>query len=198
MDTIRETGPDAFAPTVTSKAFADPAYEDSILYIVDNYQPALQSLPAYFQQHGFKTPDSGVDGPFQYAFNCKGYHYFEYFQKFNPEMGRRFASMMNAWSKGRPRWFYSDYYPVRDRLIAGADGENAFLVDIGGGTGHDIEGLREAFAPLPGKLVLQDRPEIIEHARLAGDVEIMAHDFLIEQPVKGECICLMSGEWPWD
>jgi hypothetical protein len=93
---------------------------------------------------------------------------------------------------GRQRWFDLDYYPVEERLISGAsrsdNGEEAvLLVDVGGGTGHDVNGLREAFGDrLPGKLVLQDRPEIIEHAVLNGEADVkMAHDFLTEQPVKG-------------
>lgn len=91
---------------------------------------------------------------------------------------------------GRQRWFDVDYYPVEERLVSGAshdDGQDGvFLVDVGGGTGHDVKGLREAFKDrIPGKLVLQDRPEIIEHAVVgSGDVK-MAHDFLTEQPVKG-------------
>lgn len=186
MGTVREVASNTFAPTPTSKAFAESAYQDSILYLVDNYQPVHQALPAYFTRHGFTSPDGGIDLPFQEAYNCEGSHYFEYFQKYNPEMGRRFASMMDVWSKGRPRWFSGDYYPVKDRLINGAEADAPFLVDIGGGSGHDIEGLRQAFSDqLPGKLVLQDRPEIIQIAKLGPGAEGMAHDFLTEQPVKG-------------
>lgn len=136
MGTVRETGPDSFAPTPTSRAYAAQNYQDTILYIVDNFQPALDAGPAFFRKNGFQMPDSNVDAPLQHAFNCKGTHYFEYFEKHDQEMGRRFASMMDVWSMGRQRWFDTDYYPVAERLIAGADeGEGAvFLVDVGGGT----------------------------------------------------------------
>ncbi|KAF2448161.1 O-methyltransferase [Karstenula rhodostoma CBS 690.94] len=186
MNTVNETAPDTFAPTATSKSFAEPVYQDTILYIIDNFQPALQKMPGFFQTHGFTSPGSQTDGPFQHAFNCKGYHYFEYFQKFDQEMGRRFGSMMGAWSKGRPRWFEPDFYPVKEQLIAGAESGGVFLVDVGGGVGHDVEGVREAFGTaLPGKLVLQDRPEVVEHAEIGNGAEKMAHDFFTEQPVKG-------------
>ncbi|KAL1657130.1 hypothetical protein SLS61_000171 [Didymella pomorum] len=190
MSTVRETGPDTFAPSATSKAFASQNYQDTILYIVDNFQPALDACPSFFRANGFQAPTSSVDAPFQHAFE-KGVHYFEYFDRFDQEMGKRFASMMDVWSMGRQRWFDLDYYPVEERLISGAsrsdNGEEAvLLVDVGGGTGHDVNGLREAFGDrLPGKLVLQDRPEIIEHAVLNGEADVkMAHDFLTEQPVK--------------
>jgi hypothetical protein len=188
MHTIRETGPDTFAPTIFSKTLAEPAYQDTILFLEDNHQPVLQNEHLYFKQHGYTSPSSGVDGPFQYANNCKGQHMFEYFETSNQIAGKRFANMMDMWSKGRPRWFEDVYYPVKDRLISGSESSSdAFLVDIGGGSGHDIEGLRQAFGnEIPGKLVLQDRPEVINIAQVDSSIEKKAHDFLTEQPVRGE------------
>lgn len=188
MSTVRELGPDKYAPTPTSLAYAASNYRDTILYIVDNFQPALDAGPAFFRANNFQVPSSNVNAPLQHAFKCKGTHYFEYFEKHDQEMGRRFASMMDVWSMGRQRWFDAGYYPVAERLIAGAeDGEGAvFLVDVGGGTGHDVKGLRGAFGEeIPGRLVLQDRPEIIELATVDELDEKMAHDFLTPQPVKG-------------
>lgn len=95
MSTVRETGPDTFAPSPTAKAFAAQNYQDTILYIVDNFQPALDAVPAFFGANGFQAPTSSVDAPFQHAFE-KGVHYFEYFDRFDQEMGRRFASMMDV------------------------------------------------------------------------------------------------------
>lgn len=109
IGTVHEVAPDTFVPTPTTIALADSAYQDRILFITDGFQPALQAVSSYFQKHGFKSPDSGVNGPFQHAYNCKGTHLFEYFTKSDPDMGRRFASMMDVWSKGRPRWFSDDY-----------------------------------------------------------------------------------------
>lgn len=188
MGTIRETGPDTFAPTPTSRAFTEGAFEDSIVFIADGITPVHHAAPSYFRQNGFKLAESSIDAPFQHVYNCKGTTLFEYFQKHDFEMGRRFASMMDVWPRGRPRWFFKDYYPVKERLIDGA-GPNAgtFLVDVGGGTGHDIEGFREAFGKeIPGKLVLQDRPEIVNIAQVDSSVEKMGHDFMNEQPLKGE------------
>jgi len=187
MGTVRETGPNTFAPTAFSNSFTEPAYRDTLLFIEDNFQPVHIGLPSFFKENGYKLPTTGVDSPFQHTYQCKGQHMFEYFQKSAPLMGQRFASMMDAWSKGRPRWFQEEYYPVRERLLAGAKEGEPFLVDIGGGSGHDIEGLKEHFADdIHGKLVLQDRPEIIDIAQVSPQIEKMGHDFLTEQPVKGE------------
>lgn len=185
MGTIREVAMDTFAPATIAKAFADPAYQDSVLFITDDFQPALQAVPSYFEQHGYASPESGLDAPFQHAHGCKGSHYFEHFAK-NPEMGRRFASMMDVWSRGRRRWFAEDYYPVQERLITGAKDDLPFVVEVGGGSGHDVQGLQQAFeGQLPGTIVLQDRPEIVAIAKPGLGAEAMAHDFLTEQPIKG-------------
>jgi hypothetical protein len=187
MNTIRETGPDTFAPTTFSKTLTGPAYQDTSVFLQDNFQPVHQATPSYFKHHGYTSPNSGDNAPFQHAYNCKGQHMFEYFQTSAPVMGKRFANMMDMWSKGRPRWFEELYYPVKERLLSGADSSSeTFLVDVGGGSGHDIDDLRKAFGDaIPGKLVLQDRPEILDLAQVDPSIERKPHDFLTEQPVKG-------------
>jgi hypothetical protein len=188
MNTVRETGPDTFAPTTLAKALANPAYMDTVVFLEDEFQLAHTVTPSYFKERGYTSPNSGVDAPFQRAYNCKGQHMFEYFDKSAPQMGKRFASMMDMWSKGRPRWFDDIYYPVQERLISGSDSTSeTFLVDVGGGSGHDIDDLRKAFgSEIPGKLVLQDRPEILDLAQVDSSIELKPHDFLTEQPVKGK------------
>lgn len=53
-------------------------------------------------------------------------------------------------------------------------------------SGHDVKGLRAAFADkIPGKLILQDRPEVIHLASLDPTDSKMPHDFLTPQPIQG-------------
>jgi hypothetical protein len=185
MGTVREVAPDTFASSRMVSALTDSAYQEAVGFICDSFDPVLHNVTPFFREHGFSSPISGLDGPFQRAYNCKGSHMFEYMSKFDLDMGRQFAGMMEVWSRGRPRWFYDDYYPVKERLITGAETGGPFLVDIGGGSGHDVEGLRQAFEGyLPGKLVLQDRPDIVGIAKVGPGVETMVHDFTTEQPVK--------------
>lgn len=81
-----------------------------------------------------------------------------------------------------------DYYPIQERLIEGSkQGDEAvFLVDVGGGRGHDLEGLKQAHPNIKGKLILQDRPEVVSLAELSPGLEKMPHDFNTPQPVKGK------------
>lgn len=58
------------------------------------------------------------------------------------------------------------------------------FVDVGGGAGHKCMELKARYPALPGKVILQDRPETLAHA--IPTVESMVHDFFTEQPIKGK------------
>lgn len=189
MGTVKETGQDTFAPTQFSKSMAQEDFKDAIQFMHNDFNPCLLTQNEYFRENGYKAPTSSLFAPFQFAMKCKGDHLFDYFAKDSTGMGKRFASMMQVWSRDRPKWFQNGYYPVRERLFQGAANGNdeAFLVDVGGGSGHDISQLLGAFGTdIPGKLILQDRPEVIQIAEkeLGPEIVKMGHDFLVEQPVK--------------
>lgn len=82
------------------------------------------------------------------------------------------------------------FYPVDINLAIDAKTEDGavFLVDIGGGKGHDLQELHREYPELPGKLVLQDLRGVVQEAESSGlDEEIvtMEHDFFTPQPIKG-------------
>ena len=168
-------------------------FKEAVQFMHDEFNPCHIKEPEYFKQNGYKAPTSGLYAPYQYANNCNGQHLFEYWAKNAPLTGKRFGSMMQVWSQDRPKWFQENYYPVKERLIEGANrpceaDDVTFLVDIGGGVGHDISQLQQMYGKqIPGKLVLQDRPEVVQNAEQETGPEIvkMSHDFLTEQPVKG-------------
>jgi hypothetical protein len=69
------------------------------------------------------------------------------------------------------------------------DEERVQLVDVGGGHGTALKQILDRYPELDAKkCVLQDRPDVISMAQkssLLGEVKLMHHDFLTEQPVKG-------------
>ena len=64
--------------------------------------------------------------------------------------------------------------------------ETVLLVDIGGGKGHVTAQIRALISQLPGKLILQVRPEVLADIiePLPG-VEKMEYDFFTHQQVQG-------------
>lgn len=79
------------------------------------------------------------------------------------------------------QWF--EFYPVRERLRVTSPSD-ILLVDIGGGIGHDIAKFCAAFPDLPGRLVLQDAPAVLQQAELPSAIEAIAHDFFKPQPTQ--------------
>ena len=65
--------------------------------------------------------------------------------------------------------------------------ERPYIVDIGGGRGHTLVSLqKEAPAGFGAKLILQDRPDVIDSitAEDIPNIEKMAYDFFTPQPIK--------------
>ncbi|AEO63824.1 uncharacterized protein THITE_2039657, partial [Thermothielavioides terrestris NRRL 8126] len=120
----------------------------------------------------------------------------------HPPYGMQFNHHMGGYRQGRPSWMDPGFYPVEERLIQGAktDADAAFLVDIAGGVGHDLDEFRRKVPHAPGRLVLQDLAPVIEQAQsLNSRIEKMVYNFYTEQPVKGARAYYMHStlhDWP--
>lgn len=93
-----------------------------------------------------------------------------------------FNSYMSCRREGRPNWF--SIYPI-EQLIRGAvaSPDAVFLVDIGGNQGHDLAKFHAQYPSPPGRLVLQDLPNIIANIEKTG-IEKIPYSFFDPQPVK--------------
>jgi len=101
----------------------------------------------------------------------------------NKKQQALFNSYMASRRQGRPMWF--DVYPVERLMgLAVPSEDTAFLVDIGGNQGHDLSRFRQKYADLPGKLVLQDLPEVVTGVS-GEDIDVMGYSFTDPQPVNG-------------
>lgn len=209
MGSIYETGPNEYVSTPFSKALKEPIYRDAyptmfVLFCVQSYSninsgtdcctrfgicgPSFLALPEYLSKTKHKNPDNPEDGAFQLGHGTKE-HFFEWVSQ-RPERLTEFQHHMAGYRTGRPSWMDHNFYPVEKNLVDGAKTEDdaVFLVDIGGGKGHDLQELDRKHPNLPGKLVLQDLKEVIEEAKAAGlddKIVAMEHDFFTNQPVIG-------------
>jgi hypothetical protein len=107
-----------------------------------------------------------------------------------PNLGPQFNNLMSAYHQGRPSWMDEGFYPVKEKLIAGAKSgsEDVLIVDVGGNKGHDLEEFKSKWPDAPGRLILQDQPHVLKEIRsLNPAVEPMVHDFYTPQPIKGMC-----------
>lgn len=91
---------------------------------------------------------------------------------------------MSVYRAGNPDWW--EFYPVEERLVAGFDKSKSdvLVVDVGGGRGHDLLSFSNGIKS-PGRLILQDLPEVIADVTETTAFESQAHDFFTPQPVHG-------------
>jgi hypothetical protein len=143
--------------------------------------PTLSKLPEYMRFHGYTNPRDYTQSPMKWAV---GQSQFEWLSS-HPDQQELFNSYMASRREGRPMWF--DIYPV-ERLLGHAVPykDTIFVVDVGGNQGHDLSKFRREYGHLPGRLVLQDLPNVVEGVDGKGaGIDVMGHNFLDPQPVKG-------------
>jgi len=85
-----------------------------------------------------------------------------------------------------------------------ASAEDVLMVDVGGSSGHDLVSFRSNHPDIPGRLILQDLPEAIEAAQVAGElqaknIEAIEHDFFTPEPITGARVYYLKmvlHDWP--
>ena len=147
----------------------------------------MHGIPAYLKKTNFKNPTNVADGPFQYGHNTQSTHFRWLADR--PEHFQHFNNWMSGCRERKRSWMDPGFYPVKERLEIGSKKDHrdsVFLVDVGGGLGHDLEELKAKHADLPGLLVLQDQAAVISQiGKASPGIELTAHDFFTPQPVKG-------------
>ena len=196
-------GGDRFGATTMTAALMQNANTATVRFLYDCNFGAMHALPTFLAEKEYINSQLGYsgdrsdsngngDGVWQRTKNCPGQTLFEYLAA-NPTMAEDFNLTMSAFNADRPNWM--EVYPTED-LFEGADlysSKNAvLLVDIGGGLGHDVEKFRARYPDAAGKLVLQDRPEVVAHTVCKPPVKTMAHDFFAPQPILGKVPRVLS------
>ena len=128
--------------------------------------------------------DHTQKSPLQYA--C-GMTLWQLFDKY-PGRRKCFDDYMAVRRAGLATWY--ETFPMAERLCGGAkkDADAVLLVDVGGNWGHELAAFHQAHPDVPGRLVLQDLPGMIDKVKKENppkDVECLAYDLFTSQPIKG-------------
>jgi hypothetical protein len=147
--------------------------------------PAWTLVPQFLKDHKYANPTSGTDTPFAKAYGFPNGATLWEILATTPHMGVM-GQYMQSFNDGHKN--FVDIYPAMERLAPGAstDPEAVMMVDIGGGQGHQAIAMKKKFPGLPGRYIVQDLAYglPLEENR-TDEVEFMVHDFLTEQPIKG-------------
>ncbi|PLB53889.1 S-adenosyl-L-methionine-dependent methyltransferase [Aspergillus steynii IBT 23096] len=177
-----ERGPREYTPTKLSKQMTDKMSLSIMDAMFVDFFPIIQKTPDFFKQTGYKNPEDPKRGPLQYAYNTP-LSCWDWLAQ-NPEAMDRFNTFMEGHRADAPHW--ADWFPVKERLIDGAVSDRPLVVDVAGGRGHDLAGLKERIPVLPGDLVLEELPAVIDDIHtLDESIRRVKYDFFKPQPIKG-------------
>ncbi|KAI2619934.1 S-adenosyl-L-methionine-dependent methyltransferase [Hypoxylon sp. NC1633] len=148
---VNEVSERTWEATPITKAMATEEIATGHRTVGEMVVGAATKAPKWLEEAGYRCPTDPRDGFMQYAFQTK----LTAFQLFSsmPDILKDFNTFMGNTMGARGYWV--DWFPVHKRIIDGADGESALLVDVGGGKGHDLVAFQAKF-PGQGPLVLQD------------------------------------------
>lgn len=164
--------------------------------------PSFVNLHEYERTRGWKNPTDAKDSPLMHAHKTD-LNYFAlaqsrgYLEDFNNHMG--------GYRQGRLPWMAPGFVPVQEVLIEGADRSSpdaVFMVDVGGCLGHDLLEFHRYHPAAPGKLVVQDLPQVVGSIAPSEEnraLTAMPHNFFDEQPVQGARAYYMHSvlhDWP--
>jgi hypothetical protein len=142
------------------------------------------NTPQWLAERSWQHPEDARNTVASFTWGTPDTTLFEYFAQ-HPDAGERFGAMMVVQASGKTMWADDGAYPVKERL-GNANEDEVLVVDIGGGSGHDLLGLKARHPELKGRLILQELSYMIDQVadKLEG-VKPMVHDFRTPQPVKG-------------
>ncbi|KAI1103266.1 S-adenosyl-L-methionine-dependent methyltransferase [Jackrogersella minutella] len=200
MGYVEETDVAEYKPTNFTRSLCLPNINSGYLVMSGCLNNSNNLLHEYLKSTNYKTPNDKFDGALQFAYKTKK-NVFEHLQA-NPPYGELFNLHMGGYHQGRASWMDAGFFPVQEKLIAGANKSDGatFLVDIGGSVGHDIQELLDKYPSMPGRLVLQDLASVLGQVKnLDSRIERMYYDFWEEQPIKGSRAYFMHSilhDWP--
>ncbi|RAL10943.1 S-adenosyl-L-methionine-dependent methyltransferase [Aspergillus homomorphus CBS 101889] len=204
MGVILETGKDEYSPNGLSKTLTVERYSDAFPLMSTRFNQGFLALPAFLKKHAYRNPTSFTDTAFNIGYNTT-LTFFEHVQ-LEPDTARRFNNHMGVYAQGRPRWMDPGFYPVQEELIDPVaqtiTDDDVLLVDVGGSFGHDIADFRRKWPLAPGRLVLQDLPEVVASVPdLHPSIQVVGYNFFTEQKVKGARAYYLHSilhDWPDD
>ncbi|KAI1024669.1 hypothetical protein LB503_007306 [Fusarium chuoi] len=166
-----------------------PAPGHLFLAMYDEWFKHMHNFDDYLVLKGkYEEPQDPLYNPYTAYWKQEGTPVWSIMMQ-NPERFQTFQTGMAGIDVAIPVTGHFDFSTLKNES---PDTDNATieLVDVGGGEGTVLNKILEAHPELsPRNCMLQERPEVIQLAKskktLPDDVQLVEHDFMTEQPVKG-------------
>lgn len=152
----------------------------------DIFGPIVQAMPEFFREKNYQDLTNNTDTPFQKAFNTDlaCFDWLVQHPKHFDSLQKIMTALEGAeWTVG------FDLIKIeveKIKSITPQPSERPFLVDVGGGHGHQSVQLAKTYPSLLGRIVLQDLPEAVNRLPPIEGVRAETHDFFQKQPITGQ------------
>ncbi|KAJ5994420.1 hypothetical protein N7451_010144 [Penicillium sp. IBT 35674x] len=180
---IVEVGINEYRANKITYALADPKGEGMAYHGFDVFGPIIQVMPDFFMERKYQDLTSNTDTPFQKAFNTD-LTCFDWLVQ-HPKHFGSLQQVMTALEGAEWTVGFDLIKTEAEKFISitPQSSERPFLVDVGGGHGHQCVQLTKTYPNLLGHLVLQDLPEAVNSLPPIEGVRAESHDFFQKQPI---------------
>ena len=198
LNLIDETAPHTYTANALTRTLAEPGFHEGIKELFDaalGPHSTLSHMTFWAKEEKYIAPTSGTDGPYQRARGIVGTNTFTHWVEREPHMLSNLSALMKVIQRNRLNW--SKWFPGEVLFSAGEGGNGVFMVDVGGGLGHDLMGLANRYPERKMRLVVEDLPSVIaetKEEKLDPRIELVEHDFFTEQPIRGAKIVSLASK----
>ncbi|OLN90335.1 Demethylsterigmatocystin 6-O-methyltransferase 7 [Colletotrichum chlorophyti] len=176
---LEEVSVGTFKPKPFGAAITAPIFDGITESFSNLSMPMYSRMPEFFSTTGYKTPQDSRNTVFQYAHGWNG-DLWSYYQA-HPKEQAEFNLIQQTIASQQPSW--TDIFPASNLLDT--DPEKPLLVDVGGGTGHDVLKFHNEFPQTGCRLYLEDMELVVASTTLPESIHKVAYDFFTPQPIKG-------------
>ncbi|EEU36493.1 uncharacterized protein NECHADRAFT_81295 [Fusarium vanettenii 77-13-4] len=166
-----------------------PAPGHLFLAMYDEWFKHMHNFDDYLVSKGkFEEPQDPLYNPYTAYYKQEGTPVWSIMMQ-HPERFQAFQTGMSGIDVAIPVTGHFDFGLLKNTAEEEAKGV-VELIDVGGGEGVVLNKILQAHSDLtPKNCVLQERPEVIQLAKskenLPESVQLVEHDFMEEQPIKG-------------
>ncbi|KAI5920248.1 S-adenosyl-L-methionine-dependent methyltransferase [Camillea tinctor] len=182
---IEETGQDKYRSTLFSLALGktDGPVTQTILSGSHHGIDSSRNLPRFLERTSYEEPLDPTDTNYM-DLTPERYTMYARCQADTAHQAS-FVGFMEGLNAYKRNW--TEVYDTGELLDGfDIDGPSALFVDIGGGHGLDVTRLLDKHPDIPpGKIILQDTPDVIEMVKASDKINAVAYDFFTPQPVQG-------------
>ncbi|KAI1133130.1 S-adenosyl-L-methionine-dependent methyltransferase [Nemania abortiva] len=184
---VNQSADDQYQANNITSAMVSLGGRAGVPFYLGSLVPAFNAIPEFLRNTKYANVTDGANCPW-YLGQQTDKPPFEWVKE-RPEMMGNFMSWMVSQRDGLP--IFLDAINFEKEFTSQGVNENTpVFVDVGGSLGHQCIALRQRHPRLVGRVILQDREEVIQQAKtrpIPGfqGIETQAYDFFTPQPIKG-------------